>query len=71
MAAEVNAEMRRNFGYAMTYPHGVTPDENDQGKYLYSDLLLIFQNLHVVTNNAPNTIGGGGKPRQEGGQANR
>ena len=64
MEAGVNAEMRRAYGYTMTYPHGVSASDSDLGNQLYSDLLLIFQNLHAVTNNGPQSIGGGGAPRQ-------
>jgi hypothetical protein len=51
------------YGYTMTYPSGVTNNKNDPGRHLYQDLLLIFQNLHVVVNNKLNSIGGGGIPR--------
>jgi hypothetical protein len=63
MEAQVNDEMRKNYGYAMTYPHGVSNAISDKGRALYSDLLIIFQSLHAVTNNGPNNIGGGGTPR--------
>jgi len=63
MEAPVNAEMRAAYGYAMTYPHGVSAADNDPGKMLYEDLLHIFQALHVVANNGPDSIGGGGTPR--------
>ncbi len=63
MSAEVNLEMREAFGFSMTYPKGVSPADDDPGKGLYDDLLLIFRNLHVVVNNGPSSIGGGGVPR--------
>lgn len=63
MEAQVNDEMRKHYGYAMTYPHGVSHAFSDKGRALYSDLLLIFQSLHSVTNNGPRSIGGGGTPR--------
>ena len=63
MESDVNAEMRRTFGYAMTYPHGVTSSRTDPGHKLFADLLLIFRALHVVVNNRPGAIGGGGTPR--------
>lgn len=62
MQSGVNTEMRDAFGYAMTYPHGVTARKDDPGHQLYADLLLTFQNLHVVTNNGPESVGGGGVP---------
>ena len=63
MESDVNTEMRSAFGYAMTYPRGVTSSLADPGHELYADLLLIFQALHVVTNNKPGAVGGGGTPR--------
>ena len=63
MEAAVNSEMRKAYGYAMTYPHGVSDAPNDPGRELYKDLLNIFRALHVVTNNSPTTVGGGGVPR--------
>jgi len=30
----------------------------------FEDIAIIFNSLYVVTNNAPNSIGGGGQPRQ-------
>eukprot|EP00928_Gymnodinium_smaydae_P056459 TRINITY_DN39845_c0_g1_i1.p1 TRINITY_DN39845_c0_g1~~TRINITY_DN39845_c0_g1_i1.p1 ORF type:complete len:423 (-),score=16.29 TRINITY_DN39845_c0_g1_i1:74-1300(-) len=64
MSSEVNDEMTTVFGYSMTYPHGVSARPDDPGRLLYSDLLHIFQNLHVVTNNAAASVGGGGVPRK-------
>ena len=61
--SEVNAEMRRTFGFAMTAPAGVTTTCTDGGAALYKDLLHIFQALHVVVNNGPGSVGGGGEPR--------
>ena len=63
MEAQVNDEMRKAYGYAMTYPHGVSSALSDKGRALYNDLLLIFRALHAVTNNGPSSIGGGGTPR--------
>lgn len=64
MQAEVNEELRRVYGYTMTYPHGVTSSLLDSGRDLYHDLLQCFQALHAVANNGPDSIGGGGQPRQ-------
>jgi hypothetical protein len=61
--SEVNAEMRTAFGFAMTAPAGVTATDTDGGAALYQDLLHIFQALHVVVNNGPGRVGGGGEPR--------
>eukprot|EP00750_Incisomonas_marina_P021251 INCI4238.2.p1 GENE.INCI4238.2~~INCI4238.2.p1 ORF type:complete len:261 (-),score=36.78 INCI4238.2:227-1009(-) len=63
MESEVNNEMRRVYGYAMTYPEGVSPKITDPGRDLYADLLAIFQGLAAVTNNRPGAVGGGGTPR--------
>ena len=62
MDARVNDEMRRTYGYAMTYPTGVTNDPLF-GQDLWEDLVEIFQALHAVVNNGPSSIGGGGTPR--------
>jgi hypothetical protein len=64
MDALVNTEMREHFGFNMAYPHGVVDNSNSTAKLLYEDLLRIFQNLYVVSNNAPNAVGGGGTPRK-------
>jgi len=65
MDALVNAEMRAAYGFAMTYPQGVTnADDPEAGGALYQDLLTIFRGLHAVTNNGPSSVGGGGEPRQ-------
>ena len=61
--ADVNAEMRHAFGFAMTAPAGVRATDTDGGASLYKDLLHIFQALHVVANNGPRSVGGGGTPR--------
>jgi hypothetical protein len=64
MEAAVNDEMRSTYGYAMTYPHGVSGAADDPGRELYADLVAVFQALHAVTDNAPGAIGGGGTPRR-------
>jgi hypothetical protein len=64
MESKVNDEMRKTYGFAMTYPEGVTSARSDPGHILYEDLLLIFRSLHTVTNNGPQSIGGGGVPRK-------
>ncbi len=63
MEARVNDEMRKTYGYTMTYPHGVSSASTDPGKALYDDLLAIFRALNAVINNGPDTVGGGGTPR--------
>ena len=64
MEAAVNLELRQAYGYTMTYPHGVDANVSSPGHALYADLLAIFQSLHVVVNNGPSTVGGGGTPRR-------
>ena len=63
MDARVNAEMRRTYGFAMTYPQGVTGHADDPGRALYADLVNIFRALSAVANNGPGSVGGGGTPR--------
>jgi hypothetical protein len=63
MDAEVNTEMRRTYGFAMTYPAGVSSKDTGGGGELFEDLLRIFQALHAVKNNKPSSRGGGGTPR--------
>lgn len=63
MESDVNAELRKAYGYTMTYPHGVSGNAADPGNGLYADLTALLQSLHAVTNNAPASIGGGGTPR--------
>ena len=50
----------------MAYPAVVSNSTTEikEARLLYMDLLTIFQNLHVVANNAPNAVGGGGAPRK-------
>ena len=70
MEASVNDEMRRHYNFSMAYPHGVWNPKSPGGATasqaetdLYNDLLAIFRALHAVTNNRPESIGGGGTPR--------
>ena len=58
MEAAVNDEMARVYNISMAYPGGL-----GRGP-LYDDLVAIFQSLHVVTNNAPGAVGGGGTPNR-------
>ena len=34
------------------------------GEALYEDVVAIFKTLHIVDNNSPRSVGGGGVPRQ-------
>ena len=63
----VNAELLQHYGWDVrcsesngTFLHGVTASSN--ASTFYHDLLSIFRSLHVVVNNGPNRVGGGGKP---------
>ena len=64
MDALVNSEMRKHYKFNMAYPAGISnaTTEINEARLLYVDLLTIFQNLHVVANNGPHSIGGGGTP---------
>nr|MCU0650333.1 hypothetical protein [Gemmatimonadaceae bacterium] len=55
-SAEVGVaeEFQQRFGYGMNAGSGP----------FYEDIMLLLPLLHVVDNNAPNAIGGGGRPRQ-------
>lgn len=48
-------EFQALYGYSMWKPLTGSPFMND--------MITIFQNLNIVTNNSPNSIGGGGTPR--------
>lgn len=48
-------EFEKNWGFPMTTKNKDTPWSRDMDK--------IFLNLHIVINNLPESIGGGGKPR--------
>ena len=50
----VEEEFRGTYGY----------DFGDTSEPFYEDANKLFQALYVVNNNGPNSIGGGGKPRQ-------
>lgn len=53
----VPAEFRKTYGYPFEYFKGST-----KGPF-YKDLTKLFRALHIVTNNGPKRIGGGGVPR--------
>jgi hypothetical protein len=53
----VAAELLHVYGFSVDISHPLTAPSP-----FYYDLVAIFQALHVVTNNAPGSIGGGGKP---------
>ena len=68
MDAAVNRELRVAYNVSIAYPHGVAnprlaPTGPVQDHALYEDLLRVFQALQVVTNNAAESVGGGGTPR--------
>mmetsp|Transcript_3439 Transcript_3439/g.8200 ORF Transcript_3439/g.8200 Transcript_3439/m.8200 type:complete len:378 (+) Transcript_3439:2-1135(+) len=56
MEPAVNDELVDNFGINMAYPNGLKSGP------VFDDLVALFQSLHVVTNNSPTSIGGGGDP---------
>lgn len=51
----VTEEFEKKWGFPMTVKEKDTPWGRDMDR--------IFLNLHIVTNNSPQSIGGGGKPR--------
>ena len=57
----VEEELRVHYNVSLAYPRGLLRSDGDG--LLFTDLVSIFQSLHVVDNNAADTIGGGGKPR--------
>ena len=57
----VNGEVEREYGYSIRIEKPLTPA---QGGALFSDLVAIFKALHVVDNNGPGSVGGGGAGRQ-------
>jgi hypothetical protein len=60
MAQGVNTELQSHYNISMAFPHGIEP--TGHGAQLYTELLLLLRNLHTVTNNSPNSVGGGGAP---------
>lgn len=59
MEAVVTAQVRDAYGFSVDISDPVSPT---QGGDFYADLVAIFQALHVVSNNANSSIGGGGTP---------
>jgi hypothetical protein len=57
---QVEEELRLHYNISLAYPRGLLGTD---GQPLFGDLVRIFQSLHVVENNAPGSIGGGGKTR--------
>ena len=53
----VPAQFAKDWGYSM-----VTQDK--AGNPWFTDLIKLFQVLHIVANNGPDAMGGGGTPRQ-------
>lgn len=50
--------------YNVSFYLGNPLQQGKQGAVMYDDLLLLYRNLYAVINNGPQTIGGGGTPRQ-------
>ena len=53
-------EVERAYGVSFNITNPVSKGKSAKDDAVYNDLLLLFQNLHVVTNNFPTSIGGGG-----------
>ena len=65
MEKEVNEELRLTYNIDMAFPHGLRPNGGSkEGRELYADLLVLFRALHIVSNNSPTSVGGGGAPRR-------
>lgn len=60
--AGVHAEVEATYGVKLG--EGLSSANGAPGDPYYSDLLAIFQGLHIVDNNGPYSIGGGGVPRR-------
>jgi len=58
----VNEEIKAEYGYSIAIEDPLRGD--NVGAPLYWDIVTIFQNLAVVINNGPNSVGGGGVPRR-------
>ena len=58
MAQGVDAELQNHYNISMAFPHGVA--STGQGAELYREMVLLMRNLHTVTNNLPESVGGGG-----------
>ncbi|MDX1286316.1 MAG: hypothetical protein R3182_14955, partial [Draconibacterium sp.] len=54
---DVPAEFKENYGYDM-----ITTDKTNNP--WFRDMMKIMKELHIVTNNGPESIGGGGEPLQ-------
>jgi hypothetical protein len=53
--------MEQAYGYSINIDDPLSPK---QGAPFFEDLVLIYQNLNVVINNGPDSVGGGGQPRR-------
>jgi hypothetical protein len=60
--AGVHAEVEATYGIKLG--EGSISANGGPGDPYYSDLLAIYQGLHIVDNNGPYSIGGGGVPRR-------
>ncbi len=49
--------------HALSVEHGVNSAYNNAGSAFHGQLMSVFSNLHAITNNSPNAVGGGGAPR--------
>lgn len=60
----VNAEDGVTDEFKTTYGYAFNSGPTGPGGAWYTDMLTLFQSLHVVINNRENTVGGGGIPLQ-------
>eukprot|EP00730_Choanoeca_flexa_P004591 TRINITY_DN11742_c0_g2_i12.p1 TRINITY_DN11742_c0_g2~~TRINITY_DN11742_c0_g2_i12.p1 ORF type:complete len:434 (+),score=71.08 TRINITY_DN11742_c0_g2_i12:142-1302(+) len=59
LQAGVNEELEQHYNMTLS-----TANPPQPGHPLYQDLLMLFRALHIVTNNSPWSVGGGGRPLQ-------
>ncbi len=60
----VNTEHGVTDEFQAAYGYAFSSGRTGPGAAWYSDMLTLFQSLHVVINNRNNTVGGGGTPLQ-------
>ncbi len=56
------AELKQVFNISINISDSALPSSEGQTGAFFRDIVAIFQNLHAVTNNGPDSVGGGGVP---------
>lgn len=57
-------ELRESWGISINITSSAMPNSPGATGDFFRDVVLIAQNLHAVSNNAPGSVGGGGVPLQ-------